>query len=99
MRPGRRDEGGRLVRGRSMPDYDFFLSYARDDLNNDPFNTIAELHKALVEEIRLRRPREPARIGFFDTQNIAQGDAWPRELGDALRGCRAFVPVVSPTYF
>ena len=37
--------------------------------------------------------------GFLDSQGIEPGDAWPATLEEALSTARAFVPVLSPTYF
>src|SRR5436190_8436787 len=37
--------------------------------------------------------------GFLDTTDIEPGDSWPDDLREALRTARAFVPILSPTYF
>lgn len=74
----------------------FFLSYARDDAIDDPYSVVDRFYKDLVRLIRLHTGQ--TEIGFRDTTDVRTGDRWPNAIETALRACRAFVPVLSPTY-
>jgi FxsC-like protein len=73
----------------------FFFSYARED--RDPY--LVRFRNELIEAVRVLVGGAAEGIGFFDTQDIAVGEDWPTELGQALQCCRAFIPLYSPTYF
>lgn len=79
--------------------YYFFLSYAREDRLQDSSRTITRFHNDLIEAVRLRTNWPTDRVGFIETTAIDTGDQWPHELSAELATCRAFVPMLSPTYF
>ena len=73
----------------------FFLSYARENLDNYLHKFYRDLNKTI------RDWTEPVegKDGFFDTRDIAVGNNWPDALMTALQNCRAFVSLYSPAYF
>src|SRR5207253_1478231 len=83
----------------------FFLSYARSNANA----LLDQFLQNLVDEVdqRTRRPSagqgnldSPAqRLRFQDTKNILLGENWDSKLQEALRTCKAFVPLYSPHFF
>jgi hypothetical protein len=77
----------------------FFLSCAQDDRRNDPHWRIDSFFEQLVREIRDQTGIAEDEIGFLATKDIPTGTAWSEELVEALLTCRAFVPILSPTYF
>jgi FxsC-like protein len=82
-----------------VSDWLFFLSYARADRDGDAHDAIGRFYEDLVDEVGRRTGLSRDRIGFFDREKIEQGERWPDRLADALKTCRAFVPVLSPTFF
>lgn len=83
----------------AAPTFYYFLSYAREDRNRDSGDTITTFHADLVEAVRVRTNWPYERVGFLETTAIGDGAGWPSELSAGLATCRAFVPVLSPTYF
>ncbi len=77
----------------------FFLSYARLDRDEDPFESVRKFYSDLDREIRLKKKISEGTAGFYDGTGIQQGDQWPQTLGAALNACRAMVCLYSPTYF
>ena len=77
----------------------FFLSYARLDRDDDPFECVRKFYDDLDREIRLKKTIREGTAGFYDGTGIQQGDQWPQTLGAALNACRALVSVYSPAYF
>ncbi|HEX7185161.1 MAG TPA: TIR-like protein FxsC [Thermoanaerobaculia bacterium] len=76
--------------------YVFFLSYARADEHphlQQFFSDLRELVRLLMG------PVAGEAVGFKDTSDIEPGQRWPARLEEALSTCRAFVPVLTPTYF
>ena len=74
----------------------FFFSYAHNDAEGRYLDQFLE---DLSADIRANTawPRET--IAFKDDQSIDLGSAWAQDLGEALRTCKAFVPLYSPSYF
>jgi hypothetical protein len=62
----------------------FFLSYARLDRDEDPFESIRKFYADLDREIRLKKAIKDGSAGFYDGTGIEQGDQWPDALGAAL---------------
>ena len=83
----------------SAKPYCFFLSYAREDKEWDHAGTIPTFYRDLVEAIRVRTNWPVERVGFMETAEIVPGTRWPPKLSAELATCRAFVPILSPTYF
>jgi FxsC-like protein len=77
----------------------FFLSYARLDRDQDPFESIRKFYADLDREIRLKKVIRDGSAGFYDGTGIEQGDQWPEALGGALNACRVLVCMYSPAYF
>lgn len=77
----------------------FFLSYSRNDRADRPAD-IKRLHDDVSALLRQRFgvPRDRS-VGFLDDEGIEPGAAWPDVLREALRTARAFVPLLSPSYF
>jgi len=82
-----------------MDSYLFFLSYARDDLEDDQDRLIERFYRDLAASVRLYYGPYQGRVGFFDTGEVGRGKWWTPELDHALRTCRVFVSIYSPTYF
>ena len=76
----------------------FFLSYAREDREDDPYQVIDNFYADLVRQVAGLLGRPEDEVGFFDTRSVQTGDEWPGAIEEALRTCRAFVPVLSPRY-
>jgi hypothetical protein len=72
----------------------FFYSYAREDVDKQ-----RKFYDDLIKEIKSATGRRDDGIGFFDQENLKIGDDWPENLKQALRKCRVFVYLHSPTYF
>jgi len=82
-----------------MSDTWFFLSYARNDRENDKQNCISRFYDDLDAGVRrLKNIREGA-AGFFDGQSIQQGDDWSNALGNSLNNCRVLLCMYSTAYF
>lgn len=77
----------------------FFLSYARLDRDDDPFECVRKFYSDLDREIRLKKTIKDGSAGFYDGIGIQQGDQWPDALGSALNACRALICMYSPSYF
>jgi FxsC-like protein len=77
----------------------FFLSYARLDRKEDPYDCIGKFYKDLVREIREKTAEPLEEIAFFDERTIEPGHHWPIDLSNGLATCRVFVSMYSPTYF
>jgi FxsC-like protein len=77
----------------------FFLSYARLDRDDDPFDCIRKFNDDLDREIRQKKVIKDGSAGFYDGAGIQQGDQWPAALGSALNTCRVLVCIYSPAYF
>lgn len=77
----------------------FFLSYARLDRDDDPFECVRKFYADLDREIRQKKVIREGSAGFYDGTGIQQGDQWPDALGSALNACRALVCLYSPAYF
>jgi FxsC-like protein len=82
-----------------MPGYYFFFSYARADRNSDNQDVIGRFFRDVTEQVRLAKGLAPREISFFDAQDLEPGEVWPDQLREALRTSRAFVPMLSSTYF
>lgn len=82
-----------------MNSYLFFLSYARDDLDDDQDRLIERFYYDLASSVRLYYGPFEGKVGFFDTGEVGRGKWWTPELDRALWSCRVFVSVYSPTYF
>lgn len=78
--------------------HSFFLSYAREDREGDPYEVVDRFYRDLVRAIGSRKALPAEQIGFRDTTNVQTGDRWPGAVEEALRTCRAFVPVLSARY-
>src|SRR5262249_31949181 len=73
----------------------FFFSYARADLKNH-----LKIYDDLIEQVRSQRGGKTTDgIGFLDQEDIGVGAEWPEDLKNALRTCRVFVYLHSPTYY
>jgi FxsC-like protein len=79
--------------------YFFFLSYAREDRKDDPNSSIVRFFEDLSAAVRMRTNWPVDRVGFLETEAIGSGGLWPKQLSHHVANCRAFVPVLSPTYF
>ena len=76
----------------------FFLSYARA-ITTDR-DLLEKFVSDLVDEIRGRLRGVPSdKICFRDQRSIGVGEDWPAELDNAVRSCKAFVPLYSGPYF
>jgi hypothetical protein len=76
----------------------FFLSYAHGDRVDE--ERVASLFADLSTELRtLTGDDHHEVVGFHDFRNLRAGDAWPRELTDALSTARTFVALCEPRYF
>lgn len=76
--------------------YDVFISYRRDPLAEEwVHNTFKQLFKTHLREAVGGRPVEI----FIDTEGIAEGDAWPERLKNALAHSRCMVSILMPSYF
>jgi FxsC-like protein len=84
--------------GTKMPDPYFFLSYAREDREGDPYEVIDRFYGDLTRAIGGRIGRSADEVGFRDTTDVRTGDRWPGAIENALRTCRAFVLILSPRY-
>src|SRR5258708_5752153 len=73
----------------------FFFSYARADLS--PF--LKQFYRDLREDVRSKTGLEPEEVSFRDTTSIAPGRPWPEEITGALRTCKVFVYLHTPTFF
>lgn len=73
----------------------FFFSYAPADYGA----YLRKFYEDLTSELRglLALPR--AKLGFFDRDTIALSATWDAALEEALRSCRVFLPLYSPSYF
>lgn len=72
-----------------------FLSYARADADLY-FNSFVT---DFLNELRARLGEtDSAGLMFRDTQDISLGAKWEPELDHALRSCRVFLAMLSPTY-
>ncbi len=76
--------------------YVFFMSYAREDLENQR-KTFDKLVDELFIKLGRKVPRE--QIGFSDEKGILNGEQWPDELARALRTSRVMICLHSPSYF
>ncbi|GAA2868119.1 hypothetical protein Acy02nite_09330 [Actinoplanes cyaneus] len=77
-----------------MPDYYFFLSYAR----GDDRESVKQFFNDLSAEVRTYAGLPTnAVVGFLDVE-MQVGEAWARTLMGALGNCRAFVALISPRY-
>jgi FxsC-like protein len=83
---------------KKMSDYLYFLSYARNDRDNDQYDTIRRFARELEQQVRMLRPGQDS-VSFFDGNDIEPGDSWPPTLSEALCRSKVFVPIYSPTYF
>ena len=77
----------------------FFLSYARLDRDDDPFECVRKFYEDLDREIRLKKTIRQRTAGFYDGTGIQQGDQWPQALGAALNACRALVSRILTSLF
>lgn len=68
-------------------DWDFFLSYRRDQ---NPF-VAWSLRSALAA-------RFGDRAVFMDKEAINPGQEWPREIQEAILGCRALLVIIGPSW-
>lgn len=82
-----------------MDSYLFFLSYARDDVKDDQDRLIERFFRDLERDVRFHYGPFKGKVGFFDTDDVARGDWWSPAMDQALRTCRVFVSLYSPTYF
>jgi FxsC-like protein len=74
----------------------FFFSYARADLS--PF--LKKFYEDLREAVRSKAGEpNPDTIAFRDATSIEPGRPWPDAIAEALRVCRVFVYLHTPTYF
>lgn len=74
----------------------FFLSYARNDADEQLDRFFADLCKHVSQRLGLSNAR---RTGFRDVREIESGDRWPDELSRVLSTCRVFLALYSPSYF
>ncbi|HXI23274.1 MAG TPA: FxsC protein [Pyrinomonadaceae bacterium] len=81
-----------------MADLWFFLSYARLDRDGDHHKCINKFYEDLQERVRLKIPSAD-QPGFYDGENIQQGDDWPSALVKALMDTRLIICMYSPSYF
>src|SRR5688572_10140535 len=79
-----------------MKEYLFFLSYAREDRENDQENLILNFHEHLEEALHHRGATQG---GFLDTWSTNTADLWTAEADEALRTCKILVPIYSPNFF
>jgi hypothetical protein len=82
-----------------MSDIWFFLSYARNDRENDKHACISRFYEDLDERVRGLKTIREGSAGFFDGQSIQQGADWSNMLGQSLNNCRALLCMYSPAYF
>jgi TIR domain-containing protein len=73
----------------------FFFSYARDDHDE----LMEKFYLDLRKEIRLVETMAEHEVGFLDQRDLSLGDRWAEKLTEALRTCKVFVSVCTPTYF
>jgi hypothetical protein len=82
-------------------DYWFFLSYARNDAQGDPW--LREFYERLARDVSraagLSSGLKPEDIGFIDDKGIESGTQWTQELAEALQSSRVFVCLFSRSYF
>ncbi|GAA2690277.1 TIR-like protein FxsC [Actinoplanes palleronii] len=77
-----------------MPDYYFFLSYAR----GDDRDSVKQFFNDLSAEVRSYAGLPPtSTVGFLDVE-MQVGESWARTLMSALGICRTFVALISPRY-
>lgn len=77
-----------------MPDYYFFLSYAR----GDDRDSVKTFFNDLSAEVRSYAGLPTNRVvGFLDVE-MQVGEVWARTLMGALGSCRTFVALISPRY-
>src|SRR2546423_3788424 len=81
-----------------MADLWFFLSYARLDRDGDHHKCINKFYEDLQERVRLKVPSAD-QPGFYDGENIQQGDDWPSALVKGLMDTRMIICMYSPSYF
>jgi FxsC-like protein len=80
-----------------VPDYSFFLSYAR--VNRELDSKLDGFYKALVEAVFSRVGGHRNDVGFLDTEDIPPGGEWRDAIVTALGSSRAFVPLYTASYF
>jgi TIR domain len=77
----------------------FFLSYASNPvLKKFQERFYNDLVEALIAE-RDSLNAEEEEIGFYDREGIQLGESWTQGLAEALRTCRVFIYIQSPSYF
>ncbi|GIE84637.1 TIR-like protein FxsC [Actinoplanes regularis] len=77
-----------------MPDYYFFLSYAR----GDDRDSVRTFFNDLSAEVRTYAGLPTTQVvGFLDVE-MQVGEEWARTLVSALGNCRTFVALISPRY-
>ena len=74
----------------------YFFSYARADAT--PF--LERFYNDLIEAVRSKTgATNMEMVDFMDTKSIEPGKPWPKVIGEALRSCKVFVYLHTPTYF
>jgi hypothetical protein len=74
----------------------FFFSYARADFS--PF--VEKFYGDLRDAVRSKAGEtDPDKIAFRDAKSIEPGRPWPEEITKALRVCKVFVFLHTPTYY
>jgi FxsC-like protein len=74
----------------------YFFSYARADLS--PF--LKKFYSDLREAVRSKAGEpDPNRVAFRDAISITPGRPWPDAITEALRVCKVFVYLHTPTLF
>jgi FxsC-like protein len=77
-----------------LPDYYFFLSYAR----GDDWDSVKQFFNDLSAEVRSYAGLPTTQVvGFLDVE-MQVGEDWARTLVSALGTCRSFVALISPRY-
>ncbi len=82
-----------------MPDYLFFLSYARSDLNANVKRFFHDLSEEVAQLFEGERSDANSPVAFFDREGVELGDIWDDELREAVHFSRVLVPLYTARYF
>src|SRR5262249_50432130 len=77
----------------------FFMSYARADDKQGEEELIREFYDDLKNAVSIRVTDQSLPVAFLDQANLQPGDSWPEEIGNALRSCYIFIPIMTARYF
>lgn len=84
-----------------MPDYWFFLSYARRDSKGERYlrKFYTDLALRVSKIAGLPSQARENEIAFFDEQGVEPGDEWDSKIAEGLQTSRVFLCLYSRAYF